>query len=341
MSSNNLFFRLLSQRQDVITVILFVISAACFTLFYYKTETTVKQMEFLLKLSSARSDFLSLSASKFYNIDNRKTNERLKDSQLQALQWSYSNYINLLHSFSIPKGLKESEETASNELFNRVINARHGDSGTMVLPSNTQNFRAIIEESLEEIKYTFHWQLILLILIPFLIAVIRTLHGLYYIDIFDKMNKDYYMDFLTKAYNRRYIPKIKKRAGLDYVLAIDIDHFKQINDSYGHDIGDEALYKCTKIMQGNIKASDIVVRMGGDEFVVFLFNATLQDAKHVTEQILHDINDEKLYISESVTAKMTVSIGVAKFDNDISTTMKLADVNLYESKSRGKKQFTF
>lgn len=56
-------------------------------------------------------------------------------------------------------------------------------------------------------------------------------------------------------------------------------------------------------MQGNIKASDIVVRMGGDEFVVFLFNATLQDAKHVTEQILHDINDEKLYISESVTAK--------------------------------------
>ena len=188
MSSNNLFFRLLSQRQDVITVILFVISAACFTLFYYKTETTVKQMEFLLKLSSARSDFLSLSASTFYNVDNRKKNEKLKDSQLQDLYLSYSNYINLLHSFSIPERLKDNEETASNELFNRVINARHGDADLMILSQNTPNFKAIIEESLEKIKYTFHWQLILLILIPFLIAVIRTLHGLYYIDIFDKIS---------------------------------------------------------------------------------------------------------------------------------------------------------
>lgn len=56
-------------------------------------------------------------------------------------------------------------------------------------------------------------------------------------------------------------------------------------------------------MQRNIKASDIVVRMGGDEFLVFLFNASLQDAKHITTKILQDINGESLYISEQVTAK--------------------------------------
>lgn len=320
---------------------LFVISAACFTLFYYKTETTVNQIEFLLKLSNARSDFISLAASAFNNTEGRANNEQLKESERKALQLSYASYINLLHEYDIPEKLKESEELTSDKLLNHVISARSGGNNIIEFPQNTQCFRMIIEESLREIESAFHWKLILLIMIPFLISIVRTLHGLYYIDIFDKLNKDYYIDYLTKAYNRRYILKIKKHSHLDYVLAIDIDNFKHINDSYGHDIGDKALYKCTKIMQRNIKTSDIVVRMGGDEFLVFLFNASLQDAKHATTQILQDINGESLYISEQVAAKMTVSIGVAKFTEDISTTMKLADVNLYESKSRGKKQFTF
>ncbi|MEG1111440.1 MAG: GGDEF domain-containing protein [Hafnia sp.] len=341
MSSDNFFFRLISRRQDVVTVMLFVISAACFTLFYYKTETTVNQIEFLLKLSNARSDFISLAASSFNNMEDRVNNEQLKESERQALQLSYSSYIKLLHEYNIPEKLKESEEITSNKLLNHVISAKGGNDNIIEFPQNTQCFRILIEESLCNIESAFHWKLILLIMIPFLISIVRTLHGLYYIDVFEKLNKDYYIDYLTKAYNRRYIPKIKKHNKLNYVLAIDIDNFKHINDSYGHDIGDKALYKCTKIMQRNIKASDIVVRMGGDEFLVFLFNASLQDAKHITTKILQDINGESLYISEQVTAKMTVSVGVAEFTDDISTTMKLADVNLYESKSRGKKQFTF
>lgn len=107
MSSDNFFFRLISRRQDVVTVMLFVISAACFTLFYYKTETTVNQIEFLLKLSNARSDFISLAASSFNNMEDRANNEQLKESERQALQLSYSSYIKLLHEYNIPENSKK------------------------------------------------------------------------------------------------------------------------------------------------------------------------------------------------------------------------------------------
>ena len=154
-------------------------------------------------------------------------------------------------------------------------------------------------------------------------------------------------DELTKLYNRRYFFDILDREMLQAklkdrslsVLMIDIDHFKSINDTYGHYSGDLILKQTGKIMKENIYPLDVVARYGGEEFVVMMPDTHYKDAVKAAEK-MHDIFDKHLWEIPNRQISVTVSIGVAGIEPgnmmDGRELMKRADTALYAAKKQGR-----
>jgi two-component system, cell cycle response regulator len=157
-------------------------------------------------------------------------------------------------------------------------------------------------------------------------------------------------DALTGLHNRRYmagqLQALMSRAGQGgdpvAVLVMDIDHFKLVNDGFGHDAGDEVLREFAVRLATNVRAIDLPCRLGGEEFVVVMPGASLEDAVHVADRIRRDVADQPFPImggAESLT--ITVSVGVAASTGQDDTPdglLKRADEGVYEAKSRGRNQ---
>ena len=122
------------------------------------------------------------------------------------------------------------------------------------------------------------------------------------------------------------------------ILFIDIDHFKDINDNYGHALGDEAIKEMTRICLENIRDSDILGRIGGDEFGVILQECGLGYATQTAEKLRERISNH-IVSSKLGTIKFSISVGAATVedsDTDVGDTLKRADRNLYEAKRTGR-----
>ncbi len=155
-------------------------------------------------------------------------------------------------------------------------------------------------------------------------------------------------DQLTGLHNRRYmsgqLEALMRRAsvGGDSVslLMIDIDHFKKINDSFGHDVGDEVLREFAVRLASNVRAIDLPVRHGGEEFVVVMPDTELEDARRIAERIrLHVAGSPFRVMGGEELLSVTISIGVASSIDDGDTPsalIKRADEAVYEAKSRGR-----
>jgi len=153
-------------------------------------------------------------------------------------------------------------------------------------------------------------------------------------------------DPLTKLYNRKYleeqIPKITaqaSRTGTCFgILMLDIDHFKMVNDTYGHDVGDQAIKIVAQTLVENTRSSDIVVRFGGEEFIVLLHNCDKEYIFDVAEKIRKAFLEKEIPAGDTTISK-TVSIGAAMFpkdSNNIDICIKNADLALYEAKNTGR-----
>ena len=120
---------------------------------------------------------------------------------------------------------------------------------------------------------------------------------------------------------------------------IDIDHFKIINDTFGHAAGDEVIRKLGNIIRDNFRKTDIIGRLGGDEFAVFLKGASIEEAKKSAEKLLKTVEETEI-IYEEEKINITISIGAATTsdttDNDIENVLKLADDALYKAKAKGR-----
>ncbi len=151
-------------------------------------------------------------------------------------------------------------------------------------------------------------------------------------------------DSLTGCYNRRfleefsneYLKTVKRENYSLSMMMVDIDDFKKINDSYGHDIGDKVLVDFSKMLKECIRANDMFVRLGGDEFLILLLHTNMENSATVAKKILDKVNeyDEKY--------KFTVSIGISQIeetDSSINEMMKRADISLYKAKNEGKNKF--
>ncbi len=155
-------------------------------------------------------------------------------------------------------------------------------------------------------------------------------------------------DQLTGLHNRRYmtgqLEALMARAaqGGDAValLAIDIDHFKKINDSFGHDVGDEVLREFAVRLASNVRAVDLPVRYGGEEFVVVMPDTELADAERIAERIrLHVAGAPFRIMRGEETLSVTISVGVAaslKGEVSSESLLKRADAAMYEAKAAGR-----
>ena len=165
----------------------------------------------------------------------------------------------------------------------------------------------------------------------------------------DLLHKVEYMaitDVLTGLYNRRRFHDVlsreferSKRYTTPFSLVLmDLDHFKKINDTYGHSMGDMVLKELAVIIQKNIREIDTAARYGGEEFTLLLPNTAKEDAVHVAERIR--ISIEKHVFADMQSQTITVSIGISGIpDTEIDTEDKLvrcADIALYRAKQTGR-----
>jgi len=151
-----------------------------------------------------------------------------------------------------------------------------------------------------------------------------------------------FLDPLTNIYNRRkFFRECESLAARSYPLAfclIDIDNFKKLNDSYGHDIGDRALVAFGKLLQDAFRSSDIFCRYGGEEFAVILGNCTLENAREIMSKLRERTHQLTLTLDDGQTVRFTTSCGIAQVNSLrlLPTAIKQADEALYFCKKNGK-----
>jgi len=136
------------------------------------------------------------------------------------------------------------------------------------------------------------------------------------------------IDPLTGAYNRGIFAEIQLNEG-DTFVYIDIDDFKKINDTHGHDAGDEVLRNLVQIVKNHIRQSDAVVRMGGDEFLIILRGCSPEKAEEITRKILSDFEKSRFH--------PTFSYGVHPFTGSLNETLAKVDELMYRMKEGRKK----
>ena len=160
-------------------------------------------------------------------------------------------------------------------------------------------------------------------------------------------------DFLTGLYNRRYLDKslfsneitTEKYHGNLGVIFIDIDHFKKVNDFYGHDAGDEVLRKVGDCLVNNVNKDEVVFRYGGEEFMIILPNISKESLIYKVNNLLYALKNLNIYYCEE-KIKITVSIGCSILNknyksNSIGEAIKIADNALYQAKKQGRNQAVF
>jgi len=154
-------------------------------------------------------------------------------------------------------------------------------------------------------------------------------------------------DAMTGLYNRRFLEEFidtvmsqaKREEDTYSVLMLDVDFFKMVNDTYGHDIGDKVIVKIGEVILNNIRESDLAIRYGGEEFVILLHNASDEGTRNIASKIHSEFAKLIFEVGNGETIQKTMSIGIAKFPKDgdsIWKCIKFADTALYVAKTTGR-----
>ncbi len=162
-----------------------------------------------------------------------------------------------------------------------------------------------------------------------------------------------FTDVLTGWYNRSYLQvrikeelaRVRRHATPLTCLMLDVDHFKSVNDEFGHAAGDEVLRELAQLIEGEIRATDVAARYGGEEFIILLPDTDADAGALLAERIRAAVADFEFSVNEETAIAITVSIGVAsaspqRGDNDLKTAgdalVARADVALYKAKAEGR-----
>ncbi|MET4163284.1 diguanylate cyclase (GGDEF)-like protein [Marinobacterium sp. MBR-111] len=156
-----------------------------------------------------------------------------------------------------------------------------------------------------------------------------------------------YEDALTGLNNRRFLDEMLSReVALAHrnhspltVMICDIDHFKRLNDTYGHAAGDEVLKSVARLLRTNFRETDIICRFGGEEFVVVMPAATLQDCQDRAEQLRASMASQTFTYGTEMIGPVTLSAGISALNPESDTAddlLRRADNALYQAKAGGR-----
>ncbi len=165
---------------------------------------------------------------------------------------------------------------------------------------------------------------------------------------YNLINYELVLDKLTSLFTRTHFLKnlknklvsIKEKKQTIAFMILDIDHFKKVNDTYGHQKGDEVLTRIASIIKRNVRRNDLAGRYGGEEFIIALMNISKKEAEKKAEEIRRVIQNTSILPDR----KITVSIGCALFPDDaewVNILINKADSALYHAKSHGRNQVVF
>lgn len=150
----------------------------------------------------------------------------------------------------------------------------------------------------------------------------------------DQLKRDILIDDLTKIYNRNILSKNLK---YDVLAMCDIDNFKSINDTYGHQTGDDLLKNVAQNLSRILRSDDKLVRYGGDEFTILFKNCSIEDIKNKLDRI-----KESNFSTNKIDIKITMSFGITEYTEgkNLEEAISEADHALYKSKKQGKNSVT-
>lgn len=166
----------------------------------------------------------------------------------------------------------------------------------------------------------------------------------------DEMRQLAETDPLTGLYNRRafrerlegVLGRAERSGGVVACLMLDLDHFKRLNDTYGHDVGDRVLTQLADLLRREQRAMDVLARLGGEEFVVLLPETGLRGARIYAERILRKVS-AATFGAKATPVQVTVSIGIATWPDervtDADALLRLADQNLLRAKADGRNRY--
>jgi diguanylate cyclase (GGDEF)-like protein/PAS domain S-box-containing protein len=166
----------------------------------------------------------------------------------------------------------------------------------------------------------------------------------------EELQRKVFLDPLTDLANRRYVEMNLQgksdemsRYGWQFgVIMMDIDHFKDVNDRYGHDSGDEALKMVAKTLMHSSRSSDLVGRWGGEEFIAVITNTNTISLRLISERYRSLVERSCLPLVDGDTISVTISAGatIASTDESLDSVIKRADKLLYASKDAGRNRVT-
>lgn len=163
----------------------------------------------------------------------------------------------------------------------------------------------------------------------------------------ERLLHEAHTDTLTGLANRRYFAEIAEQdiqfcrnvGSVLSILALDIDHFKQVNDTYGHDAGDLVLQAVAHLFKACMRDGDLAARMGGEEFNALLPGANIEQAVAIAERVRQSVSAMPVMLADGRVINVTISIGVSLWyssDTDIQEALKRADQALYMAKEQGR-----
>ncbi|MCU4675674.1 sensor domain-containing diguanylate cyclase [Catenovulum sp. 2E275] len=156
-------------------------------------------------------------------------------------------------------------------------------------------------------------------------------------------------DSMTQLFNRRYfndnacqlVQKCRQDKQTVSVIIVDIDNFKRINDTYGHQTGDKVIIHFANILKSSVRKQDLVARYGGEEFVLLLTDCDQRQASQIAEKIRYQVEKSQLALASGDILSFTVSLGISAVENNdkmIENALSRADKALYQAKNNGRNQ---
>ncbi len=164
----------------------------------------------------------------------------------------------------------------------------------------------------------------------------------------DRLARLSFIDHLTRAYNTRFFHQALAREFANYtryglplsLVLLDLDHFKRINDTYGHQAGDVVLAEVAETIRGMVRAGDTVARVGGEEFAIIMPGTVCDNALAVAERIREAVRERRIQTPDGVILKVRASLGVAGTDKLLPTSatdlFARVDRALYRAKALGR-----